>query len=338
MNPWHDVEPGKNTPELVECIIEIPRSSRLKYELDKDSGLLRLDRVLYSAVFYPHNYGFIPRTYCDDHDPLDILVLGQEAVVPLCILTARPIGVMQMVDQNEEDDKIIAIHEHDPAVAHLRDINQLPAHTLNELQRFFEDYKALENKVVRIERFRGCAAAHDIIEKSLQLYTDSFHADGSKRDDAPMLKSDMLREKSQRTPSRNARLDAARRHAAHNLANESVAPSEPSADSPETVTFDLRTLQTHAPRDSSDAASQDSEPQVLAESSDSCSDVSASADAARSAPALLGLMDIAPDSASQATDASPVIAQDTLNAVQKAKQAAQDANTTLDSSGRGAAG
>jgi len=146
MNPWHDVEPGEQAPELVDCIIEIPRSSRLKYELDKKTGLLRLDRVLYSAVFYPHNYGFIPRTYCDDHDPLDILVLGQEAVVPLCLLTARPIGVMQMIDQNEEDDKIIAIHEHDPAMAHLRDIDQLPAHTLNELQRFFEDYKILEKK------------------------------------------------------------------------------------------------------------------------------------------------------------------------------------------------
>ena len=146
MNPWHDIEPRKSTPDTLDCIIEIPRGGRLKYELDKESGLLRLDRVLYSAVFYPANYGFIPRTYCDDSDPLDILVLGQEPVMPLSILTARPIGVMQMIDQDEEDDKIIAIHEHDPAYNHLRDISQLPDHTLNELQRFFEDYKILEHK------------------------------------------------------------------------------------------------------------------------------------------------------------------------------------------------
>ena len=118
VHPWHGIEPGKKTPELVECIIEVPRGSRNKYELDKKSGLLRLDRVLYSAVFYPANYGFIPQTYCDDRDPLDILVLGQEPVVPMCILTARPIGVMQMIDQDEEDDKIIAVHAHDPAFSH----------------------------------------------------------------------------------------------------------------------------------------------------------------------------------------------------------------------------
>jgi inorganic pyrophosphatase len=115
VHPWHGIEPGKRAPEIVDCIIEVPRGSRNKYELDKTSGLLRLDRVLYSAVFYPANYGFIPQTYCDDQDPLDILVLGQEPVVPMCILTARPIGVMQMIDQDEEDDKIIAVHEHDPA-------------------------------------------------------------------------------------------------------------------------------------------------------------------------------------------------------------------------------
>src|SRR5580765_2802768 len=122
-NPWHSVSYGDRVPETVNAIIEIPKGSRAKYELDKETGLLRLDRVLYSAVFYPANYGFIPRTYCDDHDPLDILVLGQEPVVPMCIVTARPIGVMQMIDQDEEDDKIIAIHEHDPAFTHFRDIS-----------------------------------------------------------------------------------------------------------------------------------------------------------------------------------------------------------------------
>jgi inorganic pyrophosphatase len=213
MNPWHDIEPGKRAPEIVECIIEVPRGSRNKYELDKNSGLLRLDRVLYSAVFYPANYGFIPRTYCDDHDPLDILVLGQEPIVPMCIVTARPIGVMQMIDQDEEDDKIIAIHEHDPAFAHFRDINDLPVHTLAELQRFFEDYKALENKQVRIEHFGTRASAHKILLRSIKLYNECFLPGGDKRPDAPLLPSEQREASS--GPSQRALVQAARRQAAY---------------------------------------------------------------------------------------------------------------------------
>jgi inorganic pyrophosphatase len=213
MNPWHDVEPGKRAPEIVDCIIEVPRGSRNKYELDKKTGLLRLDRVLYSAVFYPANYGFIPRTYCDDRDPLDILVLGQEPVVPMCIVTARPIGMMQMVDQNEEDDKIIAIHENDPAVSHFRDISQLPEHTLNELQRFFEDYKILEHKRVRIERFFGRVDAQNVIAKSLRLYTDSYDDEGRKRADAPLLQSELRDRNPAASPSRSVRIEHARREA-----------------------------------------------------------------------------------------------------------------------------
>lgn len=291
MNPWHDVDPGKRAPEIVDCIIEVPRGSRNKYELDKKTGLLRLDRVLYSAVFYPANYGFIPQTYCDDRDPLDILVLGQEQVVPMCIVTARPIGMMQMVDQNEEDDKIIAIHENDPAVSHFRDISQLPEHTLNELQRFFEDYKILEHKKVRIERFFGRVDAQNIIAKSLRLYEESFNPDGSKRADAPMLQSER-RGGSTPLPSRSARIDAARREATRlgdletsrelerdvqrDAANEDFhhAPIESMSDlqnqvapvnqstldgaqsaspaaqdgAPAPITFDLRTLDAHAPR------------------------------------------------------------------------------------------
>ena len=213
MNPWHDIEPGKRAPEIVDCIIEVPRGSRNKYELDKKSGLLRLDRVLYSAVFYPANYGFIPRTYCDDHDPLDILVLGQEPVVPMCIVTARPIGVMQMIDQDEEDDKIIAIHEHDPAFAHFHDISDLPNHTLAELQRFFEDYKALENKQVRIERFGVRERAHEILLRSIKLYNECFLPGGDKRDDAPLLPSEQREASS--GPSQRARVEAARRQMAY---------------------------------------------------------------------------------------------------------------------------
>ncbi|HEX8235094.1 MAG TPA: inorganic diphosphatase [Abditibacteriaceae bacterium] len=219
LHPWHGIQPGEQAPELVDCIIEIPRGSHQKYELDKNSGLLRLDRVLYSAVFYPANYGFIPRTYCDDRDPLDILVLGQHEVVPLCILTARPIGVMQMVDQDEEDDKIIAVHEHDPAFSHYRDISELPQHTLYELQQFFEDYKKLEHKKVRIERRLGWEQAHRIIEKSFHLYDASFDTDGGKRPDAPILDSEMKREDGpSRAPSRRTLADAARRAAARHLA------------------------------------------------------------------------------------------------------------------------
>ena len=211
MNPWHDIDPRNAAPELLDCVIEIPRGGRLKYELDKNTGLLRLDRVLFSAVFYPANYGFIPRTYCDDKDPLDILVLGQEPVMPLCILTARPIGVMQMVDQDEEDDKIIAIHEHDPAYNHLRDISELPDHTLKELQRFFEDYKALELKHVRIERFRSRADAQTIINTAFKFYDDTF-AEGH-----PIVPQPVEPPKAQtggRTPSMQARLLAAKRAAA----------------------------------------------------------------------------------------------------------------------------
>ncbi len=215
MNPWHDIEPRTDTPETLDCVIEIPRGGRLKYELDKTSGLLRLDRVLYSAVFYPANYGFIPRTYCDDHDPLDILVLGQEPVMPLALLTARPIGVMQMIDQDEEDDKIIAIHEHDPAYKHLRDISELPEHTLNELQRFFEDYKALELKKVRIERFKGAVDARAIVQKGFHLYDATFERGGALKASAPDPKIAEA-QKAARNPTKSARLEAARRAAAYN--------------------------------------------------------------------------------------------------------------------------
>lgn len=231
MNPWHDIEPRKATNECLDCVIEIPRGSRLKYELDKNSGLLRLDRVLYSAVFYPANYGFIPRTYCDDKDPLDILVLGQEPVAPLCILTARPIGVMQMIDQDEEDDKIIAIHEHDPAYNHLRDISQLPKHTLNELQRFFEDYKALENKKVRIERFKGANDSLVVIDNAFKLYDATFNADGTKK--APHLEVSAEEMANLRNPSKQARLEAARRAAAHLGGDPVVASPLTTASSPD---------------------------------------------------------------------------------------------------------
>jgi len=170
MHPWHDVELGEDSPHLLNAVIEVPMGSKLKYELDKKSGLIKVDRVLFSSVHYPANYGFIPQTYCEDHDPLDILVLCQEVTVPLSLMQAKPIGVMKMVDQGEADDKIIAVHANDPEYDHYDNINQLPPHRLREVQRFFEDYKTLEHKAVKVERFLGKEVAIRIIEEALALY------------------------------------------------------------------------------------------------------------------------------------------------------------------------
>ena len=168
MNPWHEVpyNNGKN----VNAIIEIPLGSRAKYELDKETGLLKLDRVLYSAVYYPANYGFIPQTYCDDKDPLDILVLSQLSMQPLCLVEAKIIGVMRMIDQGEADDKIIAVYANDMSVAHYNDISELPEHFIKEMQHFFEEYKRLENKEVVVEGFQGRSTALAILKKAVTDY------------------------------------------------------------------------------------------------------------------------------------------------------------------------
>lgn len=171
-NPWHKVEVGEEAPDVVNGIIEIPKLSRAKYELDKESGMLILDRVLYSAMYYPANYGFIPKTYCDDKDPLDILVLSQINVVPMCIIRAKVIGVMRMIDNGEKDDKIIAVAENDMSVSHISDISELPAHSIKELRNFFEDYKKLENKTVEVEDFQNATVAKDIIQKAFTDYEE----------------------------------------------------------------------------------------------------------------------------------------------------------------------
>lgn len=173
-NPWHHVSPGDKLPDVVNGIIEIPKGTRAKYELDKESGLLRLDRVLYSSVYYPANYGFIPKTYCDDKDPLDILILTQIDVVPLCIVPAKVIGVMRMLDNGEADDKIISVAEGDPSVSHIEDISELPEHFISELRNFFEDYKKLEKKTVVVEEFFDRKVAMEILQDSFIMYKDLF--------------------------------------------------------------------------------------------------------------------------------------------------------------------
>src|SRR5436305_9325243 len=161
---WHDVTPGAALPAEFISVVEIPMGSSVKYELDKETGLLKLDRILYSAVYYPANYGFIPQTLAEDDDPLDVLVLCQEAVAPLTLVHARAIGLMTMIDSSKKDHKILAVAVDDPEYNGFRDASQLPAHRLNLLRRFFQDYKTLEGKAVEVEEMEPPTAALPVIE------------------------------------------------------------------------------------------------------------------------------------------------------------------------------
>ena len=176
VHPWHDIPLPENPAEWFPVFIEIPKGSNVKYELDKATGLLKVSRVLYSAVYYPANYGFVPRTYCPDEDPLDVLVLSQEAVVPGVLLRARAIGVMHMRDEKGQDDKIIAVCVDDPAYAGYRDIPELPPHRLRELQRFFLDYKVLEGEEVAVGAPLGVEAALPVLRDAISLYRSHLAA------------------------------------------------------------------------------------------------------------------------------------------------------------------
>jgi inorganic pyrophosphatase len=169
---WHDVTPGLSLPLEFMAVIEIPRGSNVKYELDKATGLLKLDRVLYSAVYYPANYGFIPQTYAEDDDPLDVLVLCQEAVDPLTLVRSRAIGLMTMIDSGKKDHKILAVALDDPEFNGFREAGELPPHRLNLLRRFFQDYKTLEGKQVEVDDFQPAAFATPIIESALERYSE----------------------------------------------------------------------------------------------------------------------------------------------------------------------
>jgi inorganic pyrophosphatase len=177
MHPWHDLPlDHERIADMFPAVIEVPMGSKNKYELDKATGLLRLDRVLYSAVVYPANYGFIPRTYCDDGDPLDVLVFGQEPVVPLTVMDVRAIGVMQMRDEKGVDDKLLAVCVGDPAFADYRDFRELPKHVIREMLRFFQDYKVLEGKNVEVGEPLGPADALRVLRDALRDYQSQRRA------------------------------------------------------------------------------------------------------------------------------------------------------------------
>jgi inorganic pyrophosphatase len=171
IHPWHDVSPGEDVPQEYNVIIEIPFGSSVKYELDKVNGLIKLDRVLYSAVYYPANYGFVPQTLAEDDDPLDVLVLCQETVVPLTLIHARTIGLMTMIDAGKKDHKIIAVATDDPEFNQYREAAEMPSHRLTMLRRFFQDYKQLEGKAVEVDEIAPAKEAYPVIEDALIRYS-----------------------------------------------------------------------------------------------------------------------------------------------------------------------
>jgi inorganic pyrophosphatase len=189
---WHDVTPGEHLPAEFTAVIEIPMGSSVKYELDKETGMLRLDRILYSAVYYPANYGFIPQTLAEDDDPLDVLVLCQEAVAPMTLVKARAIGLMTMIDSGKKDHKILAVAVDDPEYDGFREANELPVHRLTMLRRFFQDYKLLEGKAVEVDEMQASASALPIVEEALARYSaqrrrgfKGFGKPGSKHGERP---------------------------------------------------------------------------------------------------------------------------------------------------------
>jgi inorganic pyrophosphatase len=171
-NPWHDVDVGEHAPNIVHAVIEIPKDSHIKYELDKDTGMLKLDRFLYSAAHYPGDYGFIPRTLWDDGDPLDIIVITHRPVYPLTLTNARIVGVIRMIDGDERDDKIIAVYDKDPRYAEFKDIKDIPQHILKELVNFFERYKELQGKQVKVLEIMNREIALKDIEIGQKLYRE----------------------------------------------------------------------------------------------------------------------------------------------------------------------
>lgn len=174
MNIWHDIEEDRIKKDNFVSVVEIPKGCKNKYELDKKTGYLKLDRILYTATHYPANYGFIPRTYAGDNDPLDVLVLCQEEIYPLTLVECYPIGVLIMTDSNEKDEKIIAIAKKDPFLNCYNDISELPEHTTAEIKHFFEVYKQLEGKKTTVDKMMGKKEAEEIIQEAIENYKIKF--------------------------------------------------------------------------------------------------------------------------------------------------------------------
>lgn len=170
MNLWKDLAPGPSAPKVVYAIVEIPKGSNNKYEYDKDMEAFALDRVLYSPFFYPGEYGLIPQTTYDDGDPMDILVLMDQATFPGCVIESRPIGLMKMIDGGDKDDKVLAVSVNDPKYKDVNDISDIPSHILDEIAHFFKEYKALEGKKTEVNGWEGAQSAFDAINHSIELY------------------------------------------------------------------------------------------------------------------------------------------------------------------------
>ena len=173
-SPWHDIKIGEKAPEIINVIIEIPKDSQIKYELDKETGLLKLDRFLYSAVHYPGDYGMVPQTLWDDNDPLDILILTGRPVYPMTLVKARVIGVLRMIDSDEKDDKIIAVYNDDPRFKEVLDVKHIYKHTLEELKHFFETYKHLQGKQCKVLEILGKEQALKDVKRAQEMYEKKF--------------------------------------------------------------------------------------------------------------------------------------------------------------------
>lgn len=173
-NVWHDVSAGKEAPGKVNTIIEIPKGSDVKYEIDKETGLVKLDRFLFSAVYYPGDYGFVPQTLWDDGDPLDVIILTGRPVYPGTLAEVRPVGILHMIDDGDEDDKIVAVYTEDPRYNEVQDISDVPKHIIMELKNFFETYKMLQGKKTEVPKMDGREAALEAVKKGLRLYKEKF--------------------------------------------------------------------------------------------------------------------------------------------------------------------
>lgn len=174
MNLWHEITPGDELPDVINAIIEIPKGSKNKYEIDKETGLIALDRVAHTAQDFPFDYGFIPQTLWDDKDPIDVVLLTTYPLAPGILVHARPVAIMRMIDGGDADDKVIAVPKDDPRWSDVKDLSDINKHTLKEIEHFYSTYKKLQNKEVEVNGFEGRQAAHEAVKRGVKLYQDSY--------------------------------------------------------------------------------------------------------------------------------------------------------------------